>query len=169
MLSKIDKQIDTSDWETFYYGKGTAVKVEHTTTFRTVEAMLIRELSKRRRFDDNYIPPYNIIGDTNLVIKNNKLVITEKALLQLNRTEFKENDLFINFSLYHTLNPKLKGYKKYGSGLYMRPILITKSDQVTSASDIIDIAGMQLLSRDNQDHNQLKPILVRGIRRVKTT
>lgn len=166
MFRTVPKEIDTSKWENSFYGKGTTVKVEHTTAFRSREAILIRELLNRRRYEEDYVEPFNTIGETNIVVKRNKLIIGEKALFGGNRTEFKGNDLYCSFFLHQAMNPKLFGYKKYGTGIYMRPILITKSDRILAASDIIGVAGLQLLSRDNVGHNQLKPIFVRGIKRV---
>lgn len=166
MFANVKKVIDTAEWDDLCYGKGTIVKVEHTTPFRSTEALHIRELNARSKWDKVYIPPYNIIGETNLVIKNKRLIISEKPCFSTTKLEFKVNDLFCGFYLQPKLNSSLFGYKKYGAGLYMRPILITKTDNITNGSDIIGIAGMQLLSRDNVEHNQLKPIFVRGIKRV---
>ena len=166
MFKTVPTNIDTKGWES-YYGKGTVVKVEHTTPFRSREATLIRETLMRHRTDPDYFPPFNIIGETNLKIVAEKLVISEHRLFNLNRTEFKGNDFFIDFWLHHSLNPKLFGYKKYGKDIYMRPIIVAKKGYICSAADINAIVGMQLLSRDNVEHNGFKPIIVKGIRYEK--
>ena len=171
MFNTVPRYIDTTNFDKTCYGKGTTVKVQTLTAFRTRETILLKEHQQSTRFDSNYQEMYNIIGDTNLVIdEEGYLVAKEKTLFDLRgRVEYVGNDPYVGFWLQPKLNPKLFGYKKYGKDLYLRPILITTGNKVNSAGDILGIAGFQLMSRNNVHHNGLKPLFVRGVKRAKET
>lgn len=164
MFAKLDKTIDSTDWGDYCYGKGTSCLIQTTTPFRSREICLINEYLRKTRFDEGYRQLYNVIGDTNLVFVDDHIVITEKTMLDVgHRIEYKDNHSYIGFMLQQELNRFLFGYVKYGAGLYLRPILVT-NEKVRQASDILDVVGFQLLSRDNPKHNAMEPIFVRGIK-----
>lgn len=168
MFTTVPLTIDTSDYGDSCYGKGTAVKVQTLTAFRSHETKLLKEYLSSHRTDPDYKPMYNTIGATNITIADDHLIVQEKTLLNVfGRIQYQGQDAYVNFYLQQKLNGKLRGYVKYGKDLYLRPILITKSDKVRSASDILGIAGFQLLSRNNEQHNCLEPIMVRGVRHAK--
>ncbi len=168
MFTTVPLTIDTTNFKDSCYGKGTSSKVETVTAFRSREAALYNEYLRKRREGEKPTPLYNTIGVTNLTIVDDHLVIKEKTLLEIwGSLEYIGQDAYARFYLQHTLNGKMRGFKKYGPDLYLRPILITTSDNVKHARDILGIAGFQLLSRNNVQHNQLKPIMVRGIKYAK--
>lgn len=168
MFAKLPNVIDTSKWEDGYYGKGTSTKIINATPFRTRETCLINDVISKNRWDEGYVQPYNIIGETNLTIVDDHLIISEKSMFRTNaKVEYIDNDNFLRFDLYHELNRFLFGYVKYGPGLYLRPIFQTKKDRITSARDIEKFIGFQLLSRDNEVHNKTTPIFVRGVKYAK--
>lgn len=168
MFAKLPNLIDTSKWEDGYYGKGTSIKIINATPFRARETCLVNDVISKSRWDAGYVQPYNVIGETNLTIVDDHLIISEKPMFSTNaKVEYVNNDNFLRFDLYHELNRFLFGYVKYGSGLYLRPIFQTKKDRITSAGDIEKFIGFQLLSRDNETHNKTTPIFVRGVKYAK--
>lgn len=168
MFAKLANVIDTSKWEDCFYGKGTSVKIINASPFRTRETCLINDVISKHRWDEGYVQPYNVIGESNLTIVDDHLIISEKPMFDTYaKAEYINNDSFLKFNLYAELNRFLFGYVKYGPGLYLRPIFQTKKDRLTSAGDIEKFIGFQLLSRDNEAHNKTTPIFVRGVKYAK--
>lgn len=167
MFTTVPAMIDTTNLSQRCYGKGTKTKIETITPFRSREIALLNDYLSNWR-DEKRTELYNVIGSTNLVIVDDHLIVSEKTLFELmGRVVYKDDNSYIDFWLQQILNPKLRGYKKYGNDLYLRPILITKTDKVCDGSDILGIAGFQLLSRNNTQHNGLKPLMVRGVKHAK--
>lgn len=169
MFQTVPQILDTSGFDDWFYGKGTRVKVESITQFPSRESLLLIQASTQNINDEDYVPLYNTIGSTNLTLLDDHLIVQEAPLLGVFGfdKEYRDNNLYVDIRLQASLNPKLRGYKKYCNDIFLRPILITKSDTIKVGSDIIGVAGVQLLSRNNEQHNTLKPIMVRGVKYAK--
>lgn len=167
MFARLDKTMDSSKWEDSCYGKGTASKIITVTPFRSREVCLINHYLRLTKWDEGYRKLYNVIGDTNLVFVDDHLVISEKGMFdEGHKITYKADEGYLSYMLQPELNKHMFGYVKYGEGLYLRPILVTK-EKIRTASDILDVVGFQLLSRDNEHHNGLEPVMVRGVKYAK--
>lgn len=172
MFINLPTELNTSKFSTSssYWGRRVDARIAHQTKFHTREAMIIREKLETNK------PFFITIGETNIKVEGNKLITKGISLIKLSGTYYSDTNRnrpiafwMARMWTHSDLTKHISGIVKYMPGLSLRPIYLIKGTTVNMATDILDIVGFQIISRDLKSHFNLEPIFVNEIEGVEYT